>query len=258
MPQANDIIEAIDAVTGDLKWQHRRDLPDELYDHVGANGAINPNIAIYDRFVINISDDVYVSRLDAEMGALAWETPIFDYTEISDLHSSGPIIAGGKLISGRSCGRPEACVIVAHASGRRGAVAQQDHSVPGGARRRDLGRGTVRGAPPRRHLDPPQGESARTSPIHAHVKYVDARAAIQRGKHVALRPVDGERTPPPAVFVGGRQFDRNHQRTVCIVRPQENTRDTVIAQTAAERQYVQATVETHLALGRLLAGRQSS
>ena len=26
MPQANDIIEAIDAVTGDLKWQHRRDL----------------------------------------------------------------------------------------------------------------------------------------------------------------------------------------------------------------------------------------
>ena len=113
-PQANDIIEAIDAVTGDLKWQHRRDLPDDLYDHVGANAAINRNIAIYDRFIINTSDDVYVFGLDAETGELAWETPIFDYTEISALHSSGPIIADGKVISGRSCGRPEACVIVAH------------------------------------------------------------------------------------------------------------------------------------------------
>ena len=33
---------------------------------------------------------------------------------MSALHSSGPIIADGKVISGRSCGRPEACVIVAH------------------------------------------------------------------------------------------------------------------------------------------------
>ena len=114
MPQANDIIEAIDAVTGDLQWQHRRDLPDDLYDQVGANAAINRNIAIYDRFIINTSDDVYVFGLDAKTGELAWETPIFDYTEISALHSSGPIVADGKVISGRSCGRPEACVIVAH------------------------------------------------------------------------------------------------------------------------------------------------
>ena len=114
MPQANDVIDAIDAVTGDLRWQHRRDLPDDIYDHVGANAAINRNIAIYDRFIINTSDDVYVFGLDAETGELAWETQIFDYTEISALHSSGPIIADGKAISGRSCGRPEACVIVAH------------------------------------------------------------------------------------------------------------------------------------------------
>ena len=39
---------------------------------------------------------------------------------------------------------------------RRGAVAPQDHSGPGGAGRRDLGRRAVRGAPPRRHLDAPQ------------------------------------------------------------------------------------------------------
>ena len=96
VPQANDVIEAIDAVTGDLRWQHRRDLPDDIYDHVGANAAINRNIAIYDRFIINTSDDVYVFGLDAETGELAWETQIFDYTEISALHSSGPTIRSGR------------------------------------------------------------------------------------------------------------------------------------------------------------------
>ena len=114
VPQANDIIEAIDAATGDLKWRHRRDLPDGIYRRVGANAAINRNIAIYDRFIINTSDDLYVFGLDAETGEIAWETPIFDYTVMTALHSSGPIIADGKVISGRSCGRPAACVIVAH------------------------------------------------------------------------------------------------------------------------------------------------
>jgi len=72
MPQANDIIEAVDAATGDLKWQHRRDLPDDIYRRVGANAAINRNIAIYDRFIINTSDDVHVFGLDAETGRTAW------------------------------------------------------------------------------------------------------------------------------------------------------------------------------------------
>ena len=114
VPQANDIIEAIDAATGDMRWRHRRDLPDDIYRRVGANAAINRNIAIYDRFIINTSDDLYVFGLEAETGEIAWETPIFDYTVMTALHSSGPIIAAGKVISGRSCGRPEACVIVAH------------------------------------------------------------------------------------------------------------------------------------------------
>ena len=117
MPQASDVIEAIDAVTGDLKWQHRRNLPDDVYDFVGGNARNNRNIAIYDRFIINTSDDNYVFGLDAATGEIAWETRIFDYRETPAGHSSGPIIADGKVISGRSCrprGGPESCVIVAH------------------------------------------------------------------------------------------------------------------------------------------------
>ena len=117
MPQASDVIEAIDAVTGDLLWAHRRDLPEDVYDFVGGNSRNNRNIAIYDRFIINTSDDNYVFGLDVATGEIAWETRIFDYRETPAGHSSGPIIADGKAISGRSCrprGGPESCVIVAH------------------------------------------------------------------------------------------------------------------------------------------------
>ena len=117
MPQASDVIEAIDAVTGDLIWQHRRDLPDDVYDFVGGNARNNRNIAVYDHFIINTSDDNYAFALDAETGDIAWETRIFDYRETPAGHSSGPIIADGKVISGRSCrpaGGPESCVVVAH------------------------------------------------------------------------------------------------------------------------------------------------
>ncbi|MCY4122475.1 MAG: hypothetical protein OXG72_16315 [Acidobacteria bacterium] len=32
MPNPNDIIQTIDAVTGDLKWEYRRDIPDDVND----------------------------------------------------------------------------------------------------------------------------------------------------------------------------------------------------------------------------------
>ena len=117
MPNSSDAIQAIDAVTGDLKWEYLRDLPDDVYDFVGGNARNNRNIAIYDRFIINTSDDDYVFGLDATTGEIAWENQIFDYKVTPAGHSSGPIIADGKVISGRSCrplGGPASCVIVAH------------------------------------------------------------------------------------------------------------------------------------------------
>src|SRR6185295_4851425 len=60
--------------------------------------------------------DDYVFALDAKTGALAWETKILDYQKGAQ-QTSGPIIANGKIISGRGCepeGGPDACVITAH------------------------------------------------------------------------------------------------------------------------------------------------
>ena len=117
VPQASDVIQAIDAVTGDLIWEYSRDIPEDLYEMVGGNARNNRNLAIYENLIINTSDDNHVFALDARTGETVWETQIFDYQVNSATHSSGPIIADGKVISGRSCrpwGGPDACVITAH------------------------------------------------------------------------------------------------------------------------------------------------
>ena len=57
-----------------------------------------------------------LSRSTSKTGALAWETKILDYQKGAQ-QTSGPIIANGKVISGRGCepeGGPDACVITAH------------------------------------------------------------------------------------------------------------------------------------------------
>ena len=118
MPNPKDVIQAIDAVTGDLIWEHRRDNPEDVYSKVGGFlSENNRNLAIYGRLIIDTSVDDHVFALDAATGELEWDTEILDYTTHPALQGSGPIIAGGKVISGRSCmelGGPDACVITAH------------------------------------------------------------------------------------------------------------------------------------------------
>ncbi len=117
VPQVRDVIQAFDALSGDLLWDYRRDIPDGLYQQVGGNAANNRNLAIYGRYIINTSDDNHIFALDAVSGETMWETQIADYLVNPGTHSSRPIIADGRVVSGRSCrpwGGPEACVITAH------------------------------------------------------------------------------------------------------------------------------------------------
>ena len=117
MPNPNDVIQAIDAVTGDLQWEYRRDIPDDVNDYLGGLISVNRNIAIWDDMIIDTANDDYAFALNATTGELVWETQLFDYTQNPARHSAGPIVADGKVISGRSCRPrrgPEACVIMAH------------------------------------------------------------------------------------------------------------------------------------------------
>ena len=118
MPNPRDVIQAIDAVTGDLIWEHRRDRPDDLGDYmIGVLIETNRNIAIHGDLIIDTSMDDHVFALDAETGDVVWDTEILDYRVNPANQTSGPITARGKVFSGRSCdprGGPHACVITAH------------------------------------------------------------------------------------------------------------------------------------------------
>jgi PQQ-dependent dehydrogenase (methanol/ethanol family) len=116
MPNPLDVVHAIDAATGDLIWEYRRSLPDDIGKSVPFP-AINRNVAIYGNTIIDTSADDYVYALDVASGKPVWETQILDHRQHAAQQTSGPIIANGKVISGRGCepkGGPEACVITAH------------------------------------------------------------------------------------------------------------------------------------------------
>lgn len=114
-PGPSDVIEAIDARSGQMLWQYRRPLPEDIGQYLPVYDTTR-NIAIYGQLIIGQSADNYLYALNARTGELVWETRIADYRQGAKI-SSGPIIADGLAITGRSCepeGGPAACVIVAH------------------------------------------------------------------------------------------------------------------------------------------------
>ena len=117
LPNPRDTTQAIDADTGDLLWEYRREVPEDIASYVGGMEDTNRNVAIYGNLIIDTSADDYLYALDARTGRVAWETEMLDYQTNPARQSSGPLVANGKVISGRSCrpaGGPTACVITAH------------------------------------------------------------------------------------------------------------------------------------------------
>ncbi len=132
-PNPRDVIQAIDAVTGDLVWEYRRERPDDLADYLIASLIdTNRNIAIFENLIIDTTTDDYVIALDVASGDVVWETQILDYKVNPANQTSGPIVANGKVISGRSCGPkggPNACVVTAH-DARTGAELWRRRLIP--------------------------------------------------------------------------------------------------------------------------------
>ena len=116
LPNPSDYIQALDAATGDLRWEYKRKLPEDLSKFLPVP-SINRNLAIYGNQIIDTSADDFLFALDTMTGKLAWETRIVDYRETPAQETSGPIIANGKIFSTRGCEykfSPDGCIITAH------------------------------------------------------------------------------------------------------------------------------------------------
>jgi alcohol dehydrogenase (cytochrome c) len=110
VPNNGDYIQAFDGQTGKSIWEYKRVLPE------GVTGGTNRNIAIWGATLIDGSSDNQIYALDARTGELVWETPVVGPT-LRARASSGPIIADGKVITGRQCqpdATHESCIITAH------------------------------------------------------------------------------------------------------------------------------------------------
>ena len=105
------VVQALDATNGDLLWEYRRTLPEDLSDFVNNVGRAR-TVAIYEDLIFYSAPDGYVVALDARTGELRWEARVQDYTTGTQ-HTSGPIVVEGKVITGRSCPN-ERCFIVAN------------------------------------------------------------------------------------------------------------------------------------------------
>ena len=112
LPNWGNTIQALDAATGELLWEYRRNFPDGMS---GGRGRVR-TLAIWEDMIYVSTNDAQVIALDARSGVLRWEAKLAE-PDLGYENSSGPIVANGKVINGiNGCTRliPESCFITAH------------------------------------------------------------------------------------------------------------------------------------------------
>ena len=105
-----NVVQAIDAATGDVIWQYRSPLPEDA-----ARGATR-TLALYGDKVYLATYDAALVALDARTGAEVWRTVKADYTQ-GFMQFGGPVIADGVVVSGiNGCQRykDQTCFITGH------------------------------------------------------------------------------------------------------------------------------------------------
>ena len=106
-----NVVQAIDALTGDVIWEYRSPLPEDAPQR----GATR-TLAFYGDKVYLATHDAALVALDARTGTEVWRTVKADYTQGFN-QRGGPVIANGVVVSGiNGCQRYKAqtCFITGH------------------------------------------------------------------------------------------------------------------------------------------------
>jgi PQQ-dependent dehydrogenase (methanol/ethanol family) len=112
-----DVVQALDATNGDLIWEFRWDQRPGA--PLPARGAARSrsrsirNMAMFGERLFHFTADRHLIALNIRTGTLVWSV---QETAAGIGHMAGPMIADGKIISGRSCaasGGPDICYIAA-------------------------------------------------------------------------------------------------------------------------------------------------
>lgn len=90
------ILQALDAATGDLIWEYRREMPAGF-----PPGAYTRGVALHENNVIYATPDAAVVALDAVSGSIVWETQSGD-PDIGKRYTAAPIVVNGTIVTGMS------------------------------------------------------------------------------------------------------------------------------------------------------------
>ncbi len=93
---------ALDARNGDLIWEYRRDLAEDVAPEVCC-GLVNRGVALYGDKVYMATLDSHLLAFDAATGEMAWDTTVADYTQGYAM-TLAPLAADGKVLVGVSGG----------------------------------------------------------------------------------------------------------------------------------------------------------
>ena len=88
-----EIVQAINARTGDLLWQYSHPLEQ------GAAPFVKRGIALWGDMLYFGTSDVHIVALNVHTGAVVWDTKIGDFKRHEGL-SGGPLVAAGKVMVG--------------------------------------------------------------------------------------------------------------------------------------------------------------
>jgi alcohol dehydrogenase (cytochrome c) len=97
LTNTDNMIQALDARTGDLIWENRLRPPRGV---PGGTGAMR-NMAIYQDKVFAATTDAHLFALDARTGKTVWDVMVSDSAKGYG-SSSGPIVIHGKVIQGEN------------------------------------------------------------------------------------------------------------------------------------------------------------
>lgn len=90
------ILQALDAASGEMIWEYRRELPAGF-----PPGAYTRGVALHDSNVIFAAPDAAVVALDALTGTVVWESQSGDPDQ-GKRYTAAPLVANGTIITGMS------------------------------------------------------------------------------------------------------------------------------------------------------------
>lgn len=123
-PQAQVI--ALDAVTGDLLWRYKRELP----PGTTMLHQTNRGVGLYGNLVFLGSHDAYLTALDARTGEVVWEQKVAETTEGYYI-TLMPLVAKGKVMVGVSGGERGVRGFIEAFDAESGERAWKTYTVPG-------------------------------------------------------------------------------------------------------------------------------